>query len=132
MKKLIKKILSYEIIRYSIWWWLAALLDLFLLWMFTDFFSVYYLLSAVFAFIISLSFGYFFQKYITFKDYSKKHISQWWLFLGFQLVWQWIYMFLLRMLVTKLWRYYMLVAIIAKLIVFVRNYVSNSLFNFKK
>ena len=132
MRKLIKKILSYEIIRYSIWWGLAALLDLLFLRIFTDIFWFYYLISAIFAFVISLSFGYFFQKYITFKDYSKKHISQWWLFLAFQLVWQWIYMLLLWFLVTKLWRYYMLVAIIAKLIVFVRNYVSNSLFNFKK
>lgn len=132
MIKFIKKLYSYEFIRYSIGWWLAAILDLFVLWICTDIFSIYYLLSALIAFIISFTFGYIFQKYITFRDKSKKHLKQGGLFLAFQLIWQWIYMFVLRLWVDVLWFYYMFVAIVWKWIAFIRNYLSNHYFNFKK
>lgn len=132
MIKLIKKLYSYEFIRYSIWWWLAALLDLFILWLCTDVLWIYYLISAIIAFIISFTFWYFFQKYITFRNTSKQHLKQWWLFLAFQLIWQWIYMLVLRLWVDIRWFYYMLVAIVWKGIAFIRNYLSNHFFNFKK
>lgn len=132
MKNIIKKLYSHEFIRYSIGWWLAALLDLFLLRLCTDIFWFYYLLSAVISFIISFTFAYLFQKYITFRDKSKKHLKQWWLFLIFQLIWLWIYMFILRLWVDIFWFYYMLVAIIWKWMAFIRNYLSNHYFNFKE
>jgi len=132
MKWIIKKLFWYKIIRYSIWWWTAALIDLWFLWLFTDIIWIHYLLSAVWAFVISFSFGYRFQKYITFRNNSKKHLLQWWLFLLFQLIWQWLYMWLLWLWVDQFWIYYMFVAIIAKWIVFIRNYISNYYFNFKK
>jgi putative flippase GtrA len=132
MKKLIKKIYWYKFIRYSIWGGIAAIIDLIFLYVFTDIFNLYYLYSAILAFIISVSFAYFFQKYITFKNYSKKHILQWWLFLSFQLLWQWLYMLLLWVWVDIMIVHYMLVAIIAKWIVFVWNYIANHYFNFKK
>ena len=132
MKKMIKKLFSYEFIRYSIGWWLAALLDLFILRLCTDYFWIYYLLSAIISFIISVTFAFFFQKYITFRDKSKKHLKQWSLFIMFQLIGQLIYIILLRMWVDVLWYYYMFVAVVSKLIVFIRNYLSNRYFNFKK
>ena len=131
MKKLIKKILWYKFIRYSIGWWLAALLDLFLLWFFTDIIWIYYLVSAIISFLISVTFGYIFQKYITFRDASKQHLKQWGLFLVFQLIWQGIYIWALWLGVDVLWFYYMLVAIVWKWIAFIRNYLSNHYFNFK-
>lgn len=129
---IIKKLFWYKLIRYSIWWWLAALIDLFILWLCTDVFGIYYLVSAICAFIISFTFGYVFQKYITFRNYSKNHVLQWWLFLLFQLIWQGMYMLMLRVGVDHIHVYYMYVAVIAKWIVFVRNYISNHYFNFKK
>lgn len=131
MTGFIKKIFWYKIIRYSLWWGLAALIDLLCLWLFTDVFWLYYLLSAVLAFVISFTFGYFFQKYITFRNYSKKHILQWWLFLLFQLIGQWIYMLFLWIGVDNMHIYYMYVAVVAKWIAFVWNYISNHYFNFK-
>jgi len=132
IKDFIKKFYSYEFVRYSIGGWLAALLDLFLLWLCTDIFWIYYLISAVIAFILSVSFAFFFQKYITFRDKSKNHFKQWYLFIVFQLVWQWIYMLVLRVWVDILWYYYMFAAIVGKLIAFIRNYLLNRYFNFKK
>ncbi|MEI8091672.1 MAG: GtrA family protein [bacterium] len=52
------------------------MLDLLMLYFFTDVCHIYYLYSAILAFIISLSFGYFFQKYLTFRDFSNKHLQQ--------------------------------------------------------
>ena len=132
MKKMIKKLFSYEFIRYSIGWWLAALLDLFILRLCTDYFWIYYLLSAIISFIISVTFAFFFQKYITFRDKSKRHLKQWSLFIMFQLIGQLIYIILLRMWVDVLWYYYMFVAVVSKLIVFIWNYITNRYFNFKK
>lgn len=132
MIKFIKNLYQYEFIRYSTGWWLAALLDLLVLWVCTDVLWIYYLLSAIIAFVISFTFWYLFQKYITFRDKTKKHIKQWWLFLIFQLVWQWIYMWVLRLWVDILWFYYLAVAIMWKWVAFIRNYLSNHYFNFKK
>lgn len=130
--KLMKKLFQYKFIRYSLGWWLAALLDIFLLRLFTDIFHVYYLISAICSFIFAFSFGYVFQKYITFQDHSKKHIEQWGLFLLFQLIGQWIYIFLLRIGVDHMWIYYLYVAILGKWIAFIWNYISNYYFNFKR
>ena len=131
MKRFIKKLYSCEILRYSIGWWLAALLDLFILWISTDYFWIYYLLSAIISFIVSVTFAFFFQKYITFRDKSKKHFKQRSLFTVLQLISQGIYTLLLRVWVDVLWYYYMFVAVISKLIVFIWNYVTNRYFNFK-
>lgn len=132
IKKIIKKFFHYKFIRYSLGGWLAALLDITLLWFFTDVFHIYYLYSAILSFMFAFSFGYVFQKYITFRDYSNKHILQWWLFLLFQLIWQGIYMLMLWIGVDHIHIYYMFVAIVAKWIAFIRNYISNHYFNFKK
>lgn len=132
MIKRIKKLYSYEFIRYSIWWWLAALIDLWVLRFCTDVCQIYYLFSAIIAFLVSFSFWYFFQKYLTFKNHSKKHLQQGSLFLIFQLFGQWIYMGVLRIWVDQLGRYYLLVAILGKGIAFIRNYLSNHFFNFKE
>ena len=132
MKRIIHTLYAYKFIRYSLGWGLAALLDLFLLYMFTDIVGLYYLYSAVLAFIISVTLAYFFQKYITFRNYSKKHLSQWSIFFVFQLIGQTVYMSMLRIGVDILHTHYMLVAIIAKWIVFLRNYISNYYFNFKQ
>lgn len=131
IKQLTNKIVSYEIIRYWIWWGIALLIDLIILYILTDILWIWYILSAIIAFLISFLFSYFFQKYITFRDKSKKHLLQWWLFLAFQTIWQWIYLLILRLWVDILWFYYMFVAIVWKWIAFIRNYLSNHYFNFK-
>lgn len=131
MRSLIHRVYSYTFIRYSLWGWLAALLDLCLLYVFTDFLGIYYLYSAILAFVCSVTFAYIFQKYITFKNYSRKHLLQWSLFLVFQLIGQWLYMVLLWLWVDIFHIYYLLIAFWAKIIVFLWNYITNRSFNFK-
>lgn len=130
--KIVKTIFKYQFVRYSLGWGLAALLDISLLYLFTDVFGLYYLFSACLSFVIAFTFWYIFQKYITFRNYSKKHILQLSLFLLFQLIWQGIYMLFLWIGVDYMHIYYMFVAIVAKGIAFIWNYISNYFFNFKK
>ncbi|MBP6910868.1 GtrA family protein [Patescibacteria group bacterium] len=75
-----------RLIRYAIGGGLAALIDLFFLWFFTDVMHIYYLTSQVFAFVISCVFGFYFQKYLTFRDYSNKQMKQASAFLFFQVI----------------------------------------------
>ena len=128
---MIKKAFKFKFIRYAIWWWFAAALDIFLMWLFTEKFWIYYVVSACMSFVIAFSLGYLYQKYITFQSYSKKHMKHWTMFLLFQLMWQWLYLFLLWLLAGTFWFYYIYVAIFWKWVVFVWNYVMNYLFNFK-
>jgi len=131
MKKLIKNILKMKIIKYIIWWWLAALIDLGALYIFVDIIWVHYISWAIFAFCISFLFWFIFQKYITFTNFDKNHIKQWFLFLIFQLVWLWLNLILLYIFVDNFWFYYLYVAIFNKFIVFMWNYIMNNYFNFK-
>jgi putative flippase GtrA len=130
-KNLIKKILSQKIVKYFFWWWIAALIDLSCLYLFVDIFHIYLYLWVVLAFCISFLLWFLYQKYITFINYDKKHVSQWTLFLIFQLTWLWINTLLLYIFVDKFWFYYMYVAVLNKFIIFVWNYTMNNYFNFK-
>jgi putative flippase GtrA len=121
-----------KFIKYAVGWGIAALIDLTLLWWFTEYLWIYYLLSAVFAFVFSFLFGFYFQKVITFKSKSKskKHILEWTYFLIFQLIWLALNLILLWFLSGILWFDYILVAIFNKIVIFIWNFLMNYFFNF--
>jgi len=126
LKPIIKKFF-----KYAIWGWIAALVDLTILYVLTSIFWIYYLVSATISFVISFFVWFFFQKYITFENYEKKHISQGILFLIFQLIWMWINLLLLYIWVSILGFYYLYVAVFNKAIIFIWNFSMNHFFNFK-
>ena len=128
---MIKKAFKIKFIRYAIWWWTAAILDLVLLAFFTEICHIYYIYSSVLSFSLAFSFWYFYQKYITFQNFSKKHLQQSFVFLSIQILWLWINIVLLYLLSNKLWFYYFYVAIFNKFIIFIWNYTMNYLYNFK-
>lgn len=131
MKKLIKKLFKSKIIKYSLWWWIAALIDLLALYFFVEMLNIHYILWSILAFCISFLFWFYYQKYVTFTNYNKKHLKQWIVFLIFQIIWLLINISLLYILVDNFWFYYMYIAILNKFIVFIWNYVMNNYFNFK-
>jgi len=131
MKKHIRKIYSFKIFRYIIGWWLAALLDLLLLYIFTEFFWIHYIFSSIISFIFAFTFWFLFQKYITFRCKEKKHVKQWSLFLLFQLVWILFNILILRIFVEFYNFYYMYIAFFNKIIIFIWNFYMNNRFNFK-
>ena len=109
---------------------MAALIDLFFLWFFTDLLHIYYLISQVLAFMISFTFGFYFQKYLTFRNYEKKKMKQATYFLVFQLIWLVIGLIILKASVEYVGIHYLLGAVIAKWVVFLRNYFMNKKYNF--
>jgi putative flippase GtrA len=131
MKTIIKKIFKLKIFKYIIGWWLAALIDLWVLYLLVEAFHFHYMIWAIWAFVVSFSFGFLFQKYITFWNFEKKHISQWLLFFLFQMIWLGINLLLLFILVETFHFHYFHVAILNKFIVFIWNFVMNNTFNFK-
>ncbi len=65
-----------KIMRYIVSGGITTFVDLSLLYIFTDAFHIWYLLSAVFAFIIAFFVSFFMQKYWTFQDVSKEGIHK--------------------------------------------------------
>ena len=128
---LLQKIKRYKVIRYILGGGLAALIDLLFLYIFTDVLGVYYIYSQIYAFCVSFLFSFFFQKYITFRDTSNKHIQQGLLFLLFQLLGLGINLCIMYILVDMIVLYYLWASIVAKWIVFFWNFAMNHYFNFK-
>lgn len=130
---MIKLFANKKFLKYFIWGWMAALLDLMLLRHFTSIlWEDKVLIASCLAFLFSFSFWFAFQKYITFADKQKKVLKQWLLFLAYQLAWQWLNLLLLYILATRFWIYYFYVAIFNKWVIFIWNYLMNYFFNFKK
>lgn len=125
-------VLIGRFLRYIVGGWLWAGINVFFLWLFTDIIWIYYIFSAVLAFLIALIVGFFFQKYITFKDASSRHFQQLFLFFIFQWIGLLIDLFLLWLLVTQCWYYYLYVSIFNKGIIFFRNFIMNHFFTFYK
>jgi len=77
LESLLKQIYKYrQIIRYIISGGTAALVNLVLLYVFTDFLKVWYLFSSVLAFCLAFFVSFFLQKYWTFSDWGKGKMYQ--------------------------------------------------------
>lgn len=124
--------LLLKISKYAIGGAIAAGVDLLFLYIFTDIVGIYYVYSQVFSFVISFFVGFFLQKYVTFQNKHKQYFMQMVWFLIFQLIWLIINLFVLTWAVEHLWVHYMRGSVIAKAVVFVRNFVMNYFFNFKQ
>jgi len=130
IKKLKDGILIKKFVRYSIVWGFGAGINVFFLWFFTDITGIYYIISALLAFIISVSIGFFLQKKIAFKNTKKKHTQQLFLFVVFQWIGLLIDIWLLRLLVDKWWFYYLYVSVFNKWVIFIWNFIMNHFFTF--
>lgn len=121
----------HKFVKYFVVSWIFFLLYMFFLRFLTDKIGINYLLSAVFAFIITAIGWFIFQKYITFKNNNKKHLKQILLFSIFLVIWLFFDLSILRIWVGYFWFYYLYVAILSKGITFLRNFTMNYLFTFK-
>lgn len=132
MKKCITKLYNITLLRYIAWWGSAAVLDIIILFLVTDMFGVYYMYSQIIAFLFSSTYAYYFQKFLTFRDYSQWHLKQWMKFFTFAIIWLWLNLLCMYIFVDFVGMYYILAAVLAKIIVFVRNFSMNKYFNFRK
>ncbi len=121
-----------KISKYALGGGIAAIVDLLFLYIFTDIVGIYYIYSQVLSFIISFFVGFYLQKYVTFQNKHKQYFMQMVLFLVFQLLWLGINLLILNIAVEHLWVHYLFWSVIAKGIVFIRNFVMNYFFNFRQ
>lgn len=124
------KLYSSKFIRYMLWGVTAAVIDLLFLSFFTEFLWLYYLFSQICSFCIAFCYSFWFQKRITFRDNSDNHLLQGAKFLLFQLIWLWINLVILHYIVQTRWGHYLMWSILAKGVVFFRNFSMNKWFNF--
>lgn len=120
-----------KLIKYWIGGGIGAVVDLALLYVFTEYFGIYYLISQVLAFIISVIVGFLFQKHITFQQKWGNVKIQWGLFISFQIVWIAMNIGIMALLVELGGVHYLIASIIAKWVIFLRNFYMNHRYNFK-
>ena len=108
-----------------------ALLDLIILYILTDLFGFFYLYSAVLGFIIVTSFAFIVHKKFTFQCKREDRLRQYIFFFLVNLVGLALYSALLYIGVEYLEIFYLFVAVGAKLIVFVWNFLANKYITFR-
>ena len=129
-RKVIDKVFIEKFVKYVVIWVMGAAINVFWLWFFTEVVHIYYLFSAILAFLIALLIGFYFQKYIAFKNKNNKHRKQLFLFSFFQWIGLLVDLFLLRLLVDKGWFYYIYVSLFNKWVIFIWNFLMNYFFTF--
>lgn len=128
------KSLLYKFIKYFFVGCLATGIYLGFLYVFTDLFKVYYLVSVTLAFTISTLIGYIGHKYITFRNFERKHAEQLTKFFLIAISGLLLNIGIIYFFVEVLHLWYILGAVIASSIVFVVNFLLNHFltFNSKK
>lgn len=115
----------FQIIRFGAVGAIAFIIDYSILYILTDIFSIYYLISAAFAFIISTIFNYIFSMIWVFKvrkNINKK--SELFMFILLSVIGLIINQIIMFILVEIISFYYMYAKIIATLIVMVWNFIT--------
>lgn len=121
--------LAYQIFRFGIVGFIAFFIDYFLLIFLTDFVGVYYLLSSVISFTVSLVFNYVASMRYVFK--SKKSIDkkkEFYIFVILSLIGLGINQSIMWFGVGKIDISYKLVKIFATAVVMVWNFVTRKIF----
>jgi len=117
--------------RYILVGGLCALADIALLYLFVSHLHIWYLAAAAISFVVVTFFGYFGQKYFTFRDLSKNHkkqITVFFIVAGIGLLINTLCMFLF-VSVAGIW--YITSNIITKFIVLAWNFLANKRITFK-
>jgi putative flippase GtrA len=123
----------FEFIRFSIVGIVNTLVNLAVLFILTEFFGVYYIISAIFAFLAAVTNSFILNKIWTFKYKSKKDIH----IRYFQFLIVSIIAFIVNMLILYVFTeyfnfYYMLSQIIGVACNLIINFLGNKLWTFKR
>lgn len=122
-----------EFFKFGIVGTLGAIINLGVLYALTDFAGIYYILSAVFAFIIAVTSNFFLNKIWTFrekvKDKTARKYAQFFSVAVFALA---VNLSILYSLTEFIGLWYMFSELIAKVIVFFINFAGNKFWTFRK
>ncbi len=72
----VRKSLSIQVVKFIVSGGTAALVELILLYLFTEFLGIWYIYSLVLAFLVAFSMSFTLQKFWTFKDARKEIVPQ--------------------------------------------------------
>lgn len=122
----------HQFLKYCIGGGLAFFIDIAGLYFFTEFFGLWYILSATLSFVLAAIFNYLFQRFITFKSQDKNYVKQFVLFVVIALVGLLINNSILYILVEFFGLWYMFAKVIAAGVVLIWNFWANKKFTFKK
>lgn len=122
-----KKSLLYQIIKFSIVGGLAFFIDYSVLFLLTDKFGIYYLLSSGISFIISTFFNYIVSMRYVFKGKNGNKLYEVIVFAIFSLIGLLINQCIMSILVEKINLYYMFSKVIATIVVMCWNFITRKL-----
>lgn len=109
---------------------ICVLIDFAFLYTFTEFFRIYYLISASLSFIVSSFTGYILNKNITFNNKSKKYLHQYLLVIVSGLIYMLLNALFLLFLVEKLHLWYIYARIISLIVLLYYSYSFNKYITF--
>jgi len=132
MNQIISKQNFIEFIKYGIVGSMGALVNLFVLFILTEFFLINYIISEIFAFIIASINNYIFDKIWTFREDIRINIANKYLkFLFINIIGLFINLLILYTLVNYFNIWYIFAEIIAAGFAFIFNYLGNKFWTFK-
>lgn len=130
---MIKRVLNKNrlFIGYFIIGGMAAIIDISFLYIFTEFFHIYYIFSAILSFIIAAIFNFSLNKLINFKDKSNQIFKQFFIFFITAAIGILFNILILYLLVEFFHLWYIYSKMIACLIVLLWNYNINKRITFR-
>ncbi len=133
MIKLLRFLEGKILVRYLVAGGTAAFTDLLLLHIFTDYFGIWYVLSAALAFSVAFFVSFFLQKYWTFKDKENKGQKRQMLYYFFIAVFNLLLNTISIYFVVEFFEiHYLLAQIIVGMLIAMESFVLYGIFVFKK
>lgn len=120
-----------QFVKYCIVGATAAAVDFSAIYVFTEFFSIYYLISNFLAFVFSVSTNFLLNKFWTFRNRSKAYIKQFTKFLVVVIIGLGFSMLLIYFLTEKVGLWYMYSKALTIGIVLFWNYGGNKYLTFR-
>jgi len=109
----------------------CSLIDIALLYVFVEFFHIWYLYASILSFSIACIVGFFGQKYFTFKNKSKNHITQFIIYFTTAGIGLLINSGCIFVFVSILGMWYILASVITKFIVLIWNFLASKYITFR-
>ncbi len=127
------KKITTEFFKFAFVGLLGTILNLLVLYSFTEFLNVYYMFSAIVAFVISATHNFILNKIWTFKENMKDKITSKYLkFFSVSIVALLVNLLFLRIFTESFGIYYMISQVLAIGIALIINFLGNKMWTFKK
>ena len=128
----IKSLTVRQFIVYGFVALIPTVVDFGLIYLLTEYFSVYYIYSVIIGFVIALWVSYMAQKNITFKNKSEEYVPQFSIFAVISFGGLFLNIIIVSILVEYFLLWYMFAKVIAQLIIYIWSFLANRFVTFDK